>query len=238
MSDVVALGDRIWMVGGPELVFAGAPMNTRMTVVRLESGALWIHSPIALTDVVTEFIESLGGDVCAIVAPNKFHHLWVADWRERFPEARVFAEADLKRKVAALEDSEDISDEAPALYRADVEQLIFSGNRLFQEAVFFHKPSRTLIFTDLMINLSADRAPLLARWFLAFEGVIYPHGGVPRLYRWLTSDKARARACVEQLLAWSPQNLVFSHGELFTDDPEAVLRREFGYLWGQSQVPE
>ncbi len=238
MLNAVTVGDRIWTVDGPELVFAGAPMHTRMTVVHLEDGTLWIHSPIALTEDVTGFIDGLGGAVCAIVAPNKFHHLWVAQWRERFPEAHVFAEADLKKKVAALADTENITNEAPALYGRDIEQLIFAGNRLFQEAVFFHKPSRTLIFTDLMINLRADGAPRLARWFLEFEGVTFPNGGVPRLYRWLTSDKDTARACVQQLLAWSPRQLIFSHGEPFTDDPEAVLRREFGYLWGQSQVPE
>ena len=118
-----AVGDDIWTVDGPEIVFAGAPMPTRMTVVRLDDGRLWIHSPIALTDEVEDFVRETGGEVCALIAPNKFHHLWVAEWRAHFPEARVFAESDLKRKVAALADAESILKDANAAVERAVREI-------------------------------------------------------------------------------------------------------------------
>ena len=232
-------GPGIWTLSGPEIVFAGAPMHTRATVVQLADQRLWVHSPVALTAEIERFIESLteGLDyaVCALVAPNKFHHMWVREWRERFPDATVFAEAGLQAKVAELADAQTLTNAPPALYASEIEQILFDGVRMFQEAVFFHKPSRSLIMTDLMINQHTEHMPFLARCFMAFEGVVYPNGGIPRLYRWLTTDKARARACAAKILAWAPERLLFCHGEAFSEDAETVLRREFVYLLGNPE---
>jgi len=103
---------------------------------------------------------------------------------------------------------------------------------MFQEAVFFHKPSQTLILTDLMINLPADNIKGPAKWFLQFEGVTYPHGGIPRLYRWFTSDRQAAGVAARRMIEWGPKRIVFSHGEIFEQDAVAILRRELAYLLG------
>lgn len=190
----------IWTVEGPELVFAGAPMLTRMTVVRLNNGSLWVHSPVRL------------------------------DEHGAYPDARLFAEPELKRKIPSLMNADELSDSAPSLYSSDIDQVIFSGNRLFQEAVFFHKSSGTLILTDLMINLRTNGMKLLPRWFLKFEQVVFPNGGVPRLYRWLTSDKIKALSALNTVLGWEPQKIVFCHGEPFAEDASETLKREFGWL--------
>ncbi len=228
------LDENIWIVHGPDVVFAGAAMHTRMTVVRLSRGGLWMHSPIELDATVTSFIEELGEPVSALVAPNKFHHLFVQAWRQAFPDAAVFAEAGLMKKIPELADAQVLTDTPALMYRDDIDQVLFSGNRMFEEAVFFHQPSRTLIFTDLMINLPTDHIRGLAKLFLRFEGVVYPNGGVPRLYRWFTTNKAAARQAAEAVLAWSPSRIVLSHGEIFEQDVAQVLRREFAYLIGSA----
>lgn len=40
--------DRIWVVDGPEVNFYGFPYPTRMALVHLASGDLWVWSPIGL----------------------------------------------------------------------------------------------------------------------------------------------------------------------------------------------
>ncbi len=224
------IADGLWTVEGPEVVFAGAAMHTRMTVVQLGDGTLWVHSPIALDMMVVAFVERLGGNVSALVAPNKFHHLFMGEWRAAYPEARVFAEADLKRKVPTLADVENITDEPPPLYAAEIDQVVFVGNRLFQEAVFFHRPSRSLILTDLMINLKTQGMGLLPKLFLQFEGVTWPDGGVPRLYRWLTRDKDAARQALAKVMGWAPERVLFCHGEAIEGSARDLLEREFAYL--------
>jgi len=54
------LGSIIWTVEGPQVIFAGAPMHTRMTVVKLSDGSLWLHSPVELNPVIQRAIDKLG----------------------------------------------------------------------------------------------------------------------------------------------------------------------------------
>ena len=223
------LAEDIYLIEGSDLVFAGATMGTRSTVARLTDGSLWVHSPVQMTEEVLKSIEQLGGTVSVLIAPNKFHYLYLQQWVDRWPEAQVFADSALKKKVKDLPPNETISDEAPAIYADEFDQLVFDGNKAFQESVFFHKASRTAIFTDLLINVCIEHQPLLARTFLKFEQVASPNGGIPRLFK-LTSNKKRARANAEKILAWQPQRLIFSHGDAFTDNADDVLRREFGWL--------
>lgn len=87
-----------------------------------------------------------------------------------------------------------------------------------------------MIFTDLLVNLKADQIKLIPRLFLAFEGVTYPNGGVPRLYRWFSSNKNQAREALSVIRDWSPKRLLFCHGEPFDLSAQQILDREFGYL--------
>jgi len=220
----------IWTMDGPNVVFASVPVPTRSTIVRLASGALWVHSPIALDAEVKHALEQLGGNVGAIVAPNKFHYLSVQAWRDAYPAARVFAEPDLMRKEPALRDAVKLNETVPTLYADDIDQVRVAGNRYFNEVVFLHRQSRSLIVTDLMMNLHTDHQGYLARFLLNFEGVVFPNGGVSRLYRWLTRDKVAARTAVKTLIKWSPTRILLCHGEAFTDDIPSLLQREFSYL--------
>ncbi len=224
------LADSLWIMDGPDIMFAGAAMHTRMTIVRLRDGGLWLHSPIELNTESRQVVENLGGDVRILIAPNKFHHLFIQPWRDAYPRASVWAEPELQKKVTHLADAQTLTDETPEVYRQDIDQLIFRGNRLFQEAVFFHRASRTLILTDLMINLPLDGVGFLPGLFLRFEGVVFPDGGIPRLFRWLTTDRAAARDCYERIRLWNPQRITLCHGALFEEDVPQKLAEEFAWL--------
>src|SRR3546814_16301644 len=78
-------GEEIWTVDGPEIRMdygpASMPFPTRMTVVRLPGGRLWIHSPIAPDDALFAVIERLV-EVAWLVAPHSLHYWYVADGSE------------------------------------------------------------------------------------------------------------------------------------------------------------
>ena len=59
-------------------------VTTRMTVVRLPSGKLLIHSPTPLTDALQRELDELG-QVAFIIAPNLMHHLFLAPFAAAFP---------------------------------------------------------------------------------------------------------------------------------------------------------
>ncbi len=225
------LGPEIWTLDGPQVVFAGAPMNTRMTLIRLNDGRLWVHSPIPLDDPVRAALDTIEfEDIAALVAPKKYHHMFIASWSKSYPTAQLFVEPALQKKVPALAGGIPISDEAPELYAAEIDQVVFSGNPAFQEAVFFHKQSRTLLLTDLVINLRVDRMPLLPRLYLRFEQVAFPDGGIPRLFRWFALDRATMRMALEKVLSWNAEKITFCHGEPIETDATTFMRQQFQWL--------
>ena len=89
----------VWIVDGPEIRFAyfglKLPFPTRMTMVRLPDGALWLHSPTAPDDVLLRSIREIG-PVRFLVAPNTLHYWWIPDWKERFPNGRGLCRAGLR----------------------------------------------------------------------------------------------------------------------------------------------
>ena len=227
---ITEIDENIWTVDGPDVVFTGITMNTRMTVVQLADGRLWIHSPVQLNDAVAAFLEGLGGQIAALVAPNKFHYLFIDPWRRKYADAVIFAHEDLKKKVKSLAQSEALTNTAPPAYASDIDQVLFSGNPAFREAVLFHRASASVIFTDLMQNLDTKDAGLFARLYAKFDGVASPDGGVPRLYKWLSTNKHADRKALETMKAWAPKHVLFCHGPPIDLDVAELLDREFSYL--------
>ncbi|WP_341503697.1 DUF4336 domain-containing protein [Gallaecimonas sp. GXIMD4217] len=70
------LADSLWRVDGEAVPFFGVPYTTRMTVVRLTDGRLWIHSPIRLTEQLKARLADLG-EVRYLMAPNHLHRLYL-----------------------------------------------------------------------------------------------------------------------------------------------------------------
>ena len=80
----------LYVAEGPTVPFLGFPYPTRMAVIRLNNGDLWVWSPVALNDELVTEIQAIG-PVRHIVSPNKIHHLFLAEWAKKWPEARVYA---------------------------------------------------------------------------------------------------------------------------------------------------
>ena len=70
--------DNIWISDAP-LKFKGATMTTRMTIIKLSNGKLFVHSPVSINDEIRGEVDALG-PVAHIVSPNKFRHLYIGEW--------------------------------------------------------------------------------------------------------------------------------------------------------------
>jgi hypothetical protein len=79
----------IGVVDGPfeYLTVAGIrlplPFTTRMTVVRLSDGDLFLHSPVRFERRLADELEKLGR-VRHLISPNQFHYAHIGEWRTRF----------------------------------------------------------------------------------------------------------------------------------------------------------
>ena len=220
------LAPGLWVAERPQRIL-GLEIGTRMTAIRLNDGSLFLHSPVALGWQTIDELNRLGR-VKAIAAPNRFHHLYVQQYLDHYPEARVYAAPGLalKRKDVAFHGS--LGDTAPPEWAGEIEQLVFRSVPLFNEVVFFHPRTRTLILTDLAFNMHAS-ASLLTRLTLQLDG-IFGRFGVGWIERRLVRDKTGARRDTDRMLAWDFDRIIVAHGNIVETGGKDVLREAFSWL--------
>ncbi len=229
------LGENFWIAEGPIVDFYSFPCPTRMAVARLAGGALWIWSPIPLTDSLRAELEALGRPA-HLVSPNKLHHLFMGDWASEFPGARMWGLPSVIRKRADLKFSGVLCDEPPADWRGEIGHSLFRGSLIMDEIVFFHRASRTALFADLIENFSMEflrNPPGWQGWkttLARLEGIIGPVGRAPLEWRLSFVRRASARAALGRVLAWDPINVVMAHGTIAYGGAPAFIRESFAWL--------
>lgn len=134
-------GPSLYVANGPTVSFLGFPYPTRMAVVRLSNGNVWTWSPVSLSEELASAVEAIG-PVCHIVSPNKIHHLFLPEWTERWPDAKLYAPPDLARKRPELRFDTELSDDPEPAWAADIDQVIFRGSLAMEEVEFFHRAAR------------------------------------------------------------------------------------------------
>jgi hypothetical protein len=208
------------------LRFAGVETGTRMTVVRLAGGGLFVHSPVALDGGTRAAVDALG-PVLAVVAPSRFHHLYVGEWSEAYPHAVVCACPGLAQKRSDLRWDRVLSDTPEPEWRDEIDQVFVGARSLENEVVFFHRASRTLICADLVFNL-LHHPSFTTRVVARLLGNTQP--GATWLERLIIRDRAGARAQLDRVLAWDIERIVLGHGALVESDGREVLRRAYAWL--------
>src|SRR5262249_41002163 len=195
------LASNLWVIDRPfKLPYVGVDIGTRMTCIRLPDGRLFLHSPVKLGPVLRNSMDALG-EVRAVVAPNKLHHLFLAEYITSYPRAIVYAAPRLTKKRPDLPFNGELGDEPQTEWRGQIEQHLFRGAPPLNEVVFFHPATRTLILTDLAFNIpkeAAKRSPLF--YWLWDVGRFGPHRFV-RLRA--IQDRQAARSSAEKILSWN-----------------------------------
>lgn len=217
-----AFGPELYRADGPVISFYGFPYPTRMAVARLAEGALWVWSPIALTAQLAAQVEAIG-PVRHIVSPNKLHHLYLREWAERWPAARLYAPPGLARKAPELSFTADLADLAPAPWAPDIEQVTFGGSFAMEEVVFFHRPSRTAILGDLIQRFAESSASGWRGVLMRLDGLVGARGSTPREWRLSFLSHRQARAARQTVLEWHPQRLLVAHGQCAETDAAALI---------------
>ncbi len=225
---------RLWIADGGIIHFGlggfRAPFTTRMTVARLLDGSMLLHSPIEPSETLRAQIDALG-PVRHIVAPNTLHYWWAPDWKAAYPEARLFAPIALEghaRRPLQI-DAHLLSQHSP--WPHDFKLVVVEGGAL-TEAVLFHRPSRTLILTDLIENFEPDKIRnLFYRVLVRLAGAADPDGKAPIDMRLSFFRHRRAlRSAVRQMLEWSPERIIIAHGRWYQQGGTDELRRAFRWV--------
>lgn len=203
------------------------PFTTRMTVVRLLNGGLFLHSPVAFDDGLAGELRRMGS-VRHLISPNQWHYAHIGEWQKAFPEAVAWASPGVRRRAHArhidVNFTRDLAAEPPPDWRDEIDQTLVPGG-IFKEFVFFHKASRSLIVADTIMNLELGKLDQPWRAITKLSGMYYPHGQIFFGMRLpLLLQKRKTREVFEKIRSWRPQRIVLSHGRCFDESGEAMRR--------------
>lgn len=197
---LVEFGASLFVADGPVVSFMGFPYPTRMAVVQLNDGSLWVWSPVALTDELVKGVERLG-KVRFIVSPNKIHHLFLAEWQEHWPEAKVFAPPGLPKRRPDISFDGELNDRPEPGWEAEIDQVIFKGSLAMEEVVFFHRPSSTAIVCDLIQRHPESAMSGFKGLLMRLDGLVGESGSTPREWRLSFIKRRPAREALKKCWA-------------------------------------
>ena len=226
MAELQLVAPDLWVTSIPHR-FIGLHLGTRMTVIRLASGALVLHSPVPVSDDLRREIEAIG-PVRHIICPNLFHHVYAADTKAAFPDALLHGPEKLQRKRKDLTFDAVLSDMPHSDWHGELLPLTVRGSML-HETLFYHPASRTLISCDLVENFShCDHAP--TRWYLQAGGIFGKVGWHP-LLRLVYLNRRKARQSIEQLFEWPFERVILAHGDVITENAREAVRGGLAWLY-------
>lgn len=224
------IGPEIWLLEGPSVSFYGFSYPTRMVVIRLSDGSLFVWSPVPATPELRKQIDALGR-VAHLVSPNYLHHLWLGEWARLYPRARLYAPPGLRKRRRDLKFDGDLNGAPVGAWARDIDQVAVKGSFAMTEIVFLHWPSRTAIFGDLIENFPEGWFKgwrgLLARW----DGIVSPKCGAPREWRWTFWNRRATHNAVQAILDFEPEQVVVAHGGIVERGGASFIRRGFRWLY-------
>jgi hypothetical protein len=199
--------------------FFGIELGARMTVLEL-SGGILLYSPIGVPP------ESLGdlGTPRWVLAPNLLHHLYAGPWIERGCEG--WAAPGLQAKRPDL-DFHGVVEGGVQPFGADVQLFGLTCFPFSNEVVVHHRPSRTLVVTDLVFHIPPT-APWLTRAAM-WCACGYPGCQSTTLERVLMR-RNKARSEIGALLRLDFDRLILAHGTVIETGGKQALAHAFRWL--------
>ena len=222
-------GPSLYSADGPTVSFFGFPYPTRMAVARLSDGGVWVWSPVALTQELADEVEAIG-PIRHIVSPNKIHHLFLNEWAEHWPDARLYAPPGLARKKPELRFFAELDDRPSPSWAADIDQAAFRGSLAMDEIAFFHRASRTAIICDLIQRHFESKISGWKGMLMRLDGLVGEHGSTPREWRASFVRRGPARSARRKVLGWNAKRLLIAHGECADTNASEVIAAALNWI--------
>lgn len=221
--------DNIWLANGPIVESAGFRYPTRMAIIQLADGGLFLWSPIALNEALRAELDARG-EVRFLVAPNKLHNKFLPVWREAYPRAKLYAPPGLRARRRDIAFDEELSDAPAPTWSDEIDQTLMRGNIIAEEAIFFHRQSRTVLIADLIQNFPPTWFKGWRAWIARLDAMVAEQPQTPMKFRLAFVNRAAARASLRRLLAWDAEKVVMAHAEPVRENGRAFLKRAFRWL--------
>lgn len=217
--DATANGWKIFDARTPVLTYeySFGPGTANSLAVGAEGGLLVVSPPCRARSGTFEDLSAYG-TVRALVASNAFHHLGLAEWKARFPDAAVFAPA---QSIERVERQARLRGIRPLAEAASI-----TGSRLELTDMPHYRTGEVLVrmatgrgrawyVTDIIMNLSAlPRNPFVSLLFrLSGSGPGLKVNNIAPLF--MVRDKAALKRWLATEFEKAPPDwLIPAHGDI------------------------
>ncbi len=220
------LAENLWQLQFP-LKLLGANMQRHVTVIRLGSGAVVVHStgPFGPADVAA---ISAFGRVGWVADVMLRHETFAKEGHAAFPAA-TFLGPNGFSQAAGFPVQPLLP--APAEWGDELQVVKLDGLPSMEEHAFFHAPSRTLIVADLLFNPD----PAESWWTRLLMSLVAGRKdgpGVSLAARISVKDKAAFKRSLEAIRAWDFDRIIVGHGAVVATGGKAQFdeaTRRAGY---------
>ena len=197
-------------------IMPGVSFELRSTLIEISNNKLLIISPAKMKDEELIAIANKYEQVIC-VAPNILHNKYLLNTLRNIPQAKIFGPEALLKKIPQLRGRLNSTEELDGELDNQVSIYPIHISSDLVEIEFFHRPTETLILTDLIFNMR-EPMPIGRRLILKMVGA-HDKVGQSQLVKKSIRDKAKYLNSIEKLEKTNPRRIIFGHGSVL-DDPD------------------
>ncbi|KAM5531372.1 hypothetical protein V8D89_014965 [Ganoderma adspersum] len=215
------LSKDVWIFSCPFSVMNIFPVGGRSTAIKLLNGDVWVLASTPLNESTKAKLREMG-PVKWIIGADMFHHMFLADFKKEYPDAKVIAvdAAKMKKEVAGAGLKFDGAWGADPLntkygFEDDLTLCSYFTGFLNKDVAFLHKDSKTLIQTDLLNFSAREQYPLAGGTPFFSWSSWNPFSWMnSKTVWWLGQDKVAMRRDVKTVAEWDFDRIIPCHGDV------------------------
>lgn len=213
------LAENLWLLRFPLRVL-GCKIGRNVTIARLSSGKLVIHSTARFSEDDAAAITELGTPGWLVEA-TLLHDTFAMAGRAAFPGIPYLAPPGFRPALGTHPLLPP-----PAEWSGELDVLPLDGIPKLREHLLYHRPSGTLVAADFLFNL--EGAGLWTRSVLRLATGLQPRPSMSRFFRHLVKDRPAFQASLNRLRSLDIQRIVVGHGNPIEQDARNTLDEILG----------
>lgn len=215
---MISLSENLWLLSFP-LKILGVDIRRNVTIIRLASGKLLIHSTAPFSEEDLAAIRMLG-EPGWLVEGMVDHDTFSSEGHAAFPEIPFLAPEKFGERVDFPVTS---LQNPPPEWLPEIEVIRINGIPKMDEHVFFHRPSGTLVVCDLLFNFP-EIPSLWAKLLLTPALGLNLSPGFSKRLRMAIQDREAFSESLREILALPIRRIVPGHGEVLEEDAKERAR--------------
>jgi len=222
----------VWTFSRPFNRFNLFPVGGRSTAIKLSDGNVWVLASTPLSPETKEALDGLG-PVKYIVAGDAMHFLFLREFKEAYPNAKLIGVQQLLslKRLAGLNFDGAYGHDPEGTqygYEDEIKACYFSGFRN-KDVAFLHLHSKSLVTADLIFNLPAtEQYSKAGSTYFPFVSYFRPGSWFHRTFlSMLGTDKTAMKRDAKTVASWDFDRIIPCHGDVVETDGKKAWEESY-----------